>query len=90
MADGSALPDSIPFDENLNLSVKMDDGYYLTGLRITHGYNFNGDQYIHGNRQWSVDTIQCDTQTSITIPASMIDGDVSVSVLFTNIPPRGH
>ena len=89
LADGSALPDSIPFDENLNLSVKMDDGYYLTGLRITHGYNFNGDQYIHGNRQWSVDTIQCDTQTSITIPASMIDGDVSVSVLFTNIPPVG-
>ena len=89
MPDGSALPDSVAFDEDLTINVVMDQGFYLSGLRVTHGYNLDGDEYIHGNRQWSVDTLECESQTSITIPAELIDGDLSVSILFSNTPPVG-
>ena len=89
MPDGSALPDSVAFDEDLTINVVMDQGFYLSGLRVTHGYNLDGDEYIHGNRQWSVDTLECESQTSITIPAELINGDLSVSILFSNTPPVG-
>lgn len=89
LQDGSALPDSVAFNEDLNLTVNMDEGYYIQSLEITHGYNLTGDQYIHGNRQYSTDTLDCEGLTDITIPASLVDGDLSITVNFTNTPPVG-
>lgn len=89
LQDGSVLPDSVAFGEDLDLRVVMDEGYYIQSLEITHGYNLNGEQYIHGNRQYSTDTLDCEGLTNITIPSSLVDGDLSVTVNFTNTPPVG-
>ena len=86
-SDGNALPASIAFGRDYTLRVQMDEGFQFDGLRVTHGHNLNGAQYVHGNRQWRTDTIGSKGLTEITIPAAMIDGDVSVSILFSNFTP---
>ena len=88
-SDGNALPASIAFGRDYTIRVQMDEGFQFDGLRVTHGHNLNGAQYVHGNRQWRTDTIGSKGLTEITIPAAMIDGDVSVSILFSNTPPVG-
>ncbi len=90
LSDGSALPENIDFDKDLTLNIKMDEGYYLHGLKVTHGYGLTGAEFIHGNRQWRTDTIACDDKIQqVTVPASMIDGDVSISILFNTTPSVG-
>ena len=86
-SDGNALPASIAFGRDYTIRVQMDEGFQFDGLRVTHGHNLNGAQYVHGNRQWRTDTIGSKGLTEITIPAAMIDGDVSVSILFSNFTP---
>ena len=86
MDDGSALKDSVAFGRAFRLAITMDGDYRLTGLEVTHGYNHEQPQYVHGNRQWQVDEIDANGRTIITIPASYVDGDLSISVKFENAP----
>lgn len=86
MDDGSALKDSVAFGRAFRLAITMDGDYRLTGLEVTHGYNHEQPQYVHGNRQWQVDEIDANGRTTITIPASYVDGDLSISVKFENAP----
>ena len=86
MDDGSALKDSVAFGRAFRLAITMDGDYRLTGLEVTHGYNHEQPQYVHGNRQWQVDQIDANGRTTITIPASYVDGDLSISVKFENAP----
>ena len=87
-ADGNALPSTVAFGRDFPLSVVMDEGFQLDGLSVTHGHNLNGPQYVHGNRQWRTDTLRFEGQAHLTLPAEWIDGDVSVSVLFSNFTPN--
>lgn len=87
-ADGNALPATIAFGRDFPLHVQMDEGFQLDGLSVKHGHNLNGAQYVHGNRQWRTDTLRFEGLSTLTLPAEWIDGDVSVSVLFSNYTPN--
>ena len=87
-ADGNALPATIAFGRDFPLHVQMDEGFQLDGLSVKHGHNLNGAQYVHGNRQWRTDTLRFEGLSTLTLPAEWIDGDVSVSVLFSNFTPN--
>lgn len=85
-ADGSALPAEIPFGEDFSFNITMDDNYDITGLEIKHGYNHDGEEYVFGNRQWKVETMELEEDGLITIPAEYIDGDVAITIQFENKP----
>lgn len=85
-ADGSALPAEIPFGEDFSFNITMDDNYDITGLEIKHGYNHDGEEYVFGNRQWKVETMELEEDGLITIPAKYIDGDVAITIQFKNKP----
>ena len=87
-SDGNALPATIAFGRDFPLHVQMDEGFQLDGLSVKHGHNLNGAQYVHGNRQWRTDTLRFEGLSTLTLPAEWIDGDVSVSVLFSNFTPN--
>lgn len=83
-ADGGATPTETPFGQDFTFNVKMDSDYDITGLEIKHGYNHDKEQYMYDNKQWEVENITLDKDGLITIPAEYIDGDVSITIQFTN------
>lgn len=83
---GGKLPTEIPFGEDFTFNVKMDGDYVIKGLKIKHGYNHSGEQYINDNRQWVEETMLLSHDGEVTIPARYIDGDVAVEILFGNKP----
>ena len=83
-ADGSALPATVPFGKDLAVKVVPTDGYALDALKVLHGHNLGGAQEIHGVKQYSEEffpgyLLQGDV---VTLPASVIDGDVKIVALF--------
>lgn len=83
---GGKLPTEIPFGEDFTFNIKMDGDYVIKGLKIKHGYNHSGEQYINDNRQWVEETMLLSHDGEVTIPARYIDGDVAVEILFGNKP----
>lgn len=66
------------------LPVAPADGYVLDSLVIRHGYNLDGEQYPHGNRQWSQYTSTKGNSGKIfTIPKDTINGDVRITAYFS-------
>lgn len=86
MADGTALTESVdvPFGQALTLRVEAADGYALDHLRIRHGHHLDGEQYLHGNRQWDEALIPAYLMQdgTATLPAAYVDGDVEVTAVF--------
>lgn len=60
----------------------LDDNYVADQVTIRHGQNLDGDQYIHGNRQWSEYTV--DLGSGYSIPRDSLNGDVLVTANFVN------
>lgn len=84
--DGSALPEEIPFGEDFTFKVEMSSDYVIKGLKIKHGYNLTGEQYINDNRQWKEETLSLSQDGEVTIPAEYIDGNMAVEILYANKP----
>lgn len=81
----------VPFGKSYKIKVVPSGGFAYRGVTIVHGYNIaidpnqnyaiTSEQYIHGNKQYSVDYIpadQFDDNNEYTIPAEYIDGEVHV------------
>ena len=85
-ADGSALPAAVPFGEALVLAVNPAEGYVLDAVKVLHGHNFNGQEKLHGVKQYSEDIIPGTLvkDGKVTIPAEYIDGDVVITAIFAN------
>lgn len=60
----------------------LDENYVASQATIRHGQNLDGEQYIHGNRQWSEYTV--DLTSAYSIPRDSINGDVRVTADFVN------
>ena len=84
--NGGPVPETIPFGKDYTFNIQMDDDYVITGLKIKHGFNLSGEQFINKRQQWKEDTINLSKDGKITIPAKYIDGDINIEVLFTNRP----
>lgn len=53
---------------------------------LTHGYHLDGPQYVHGNKQFDVETIPAsafNADHEYMIPAAHINGEVRIEGLFT-------
>ena len=55
-------------------------GYVAEEMTIKHGHNFDGPQYIHGNRQWGEYTVPARTYS---LPKDSVTGDVMITVHYT-------
>lgn len=82
----TALPVTVtPFAENIvAIPTAAADGYVADKVVVKHGHNFDGPQYIHGNRQWAVDEIPFSESSTayVGIGSSYVDGDIELSVAF--------
>ena len=79
-ANNSALPMDLDVFRNLTVyPTPVAAGYQADGMTIKHGHNFDGPQYIHGNRQWSEYTA---IARGYTIPRDSVNGDVQITVHF--------
>ncbi len=77
---GGALPMNItPFEDITVKAVGAAEGYVPTVIRVRHGHNFDGPQYIKGNRQWSQ---FFSDKTTFKIPADSVNGDVEIAAYF--------
>ena len=83
-ADGSALPSTVAFGEALVLTVASNEGYVLDAVKVLHGHNFNGNEVVHGVKQYGEDIIPGTLvkDGKVTIPAEYIDGDVVLTASF--------
>lgn len=82
--NGTALPFNLPLFKSLAIvPTPAASGFAAETMTIRHGHNFDGPQYIRGNRQWSEYTVPA---KNYTIPADSINGDVIISVDFEETP----
>lgn len=84
--DGTELNDiSIPFGKPYTVKMKPEHGFNFSGLKVRHGYNLNGDSISHGTYQYVDELIpreRFNADGTFTLPAEMIDGDVSLEGIF--------
>lgn len=75
----TALPHAIVPGDTLQIFPKaVTPDYQLDqAVYIRNGYNLDGPQYIHGNKQWTADTIKAEdlSKTGIQVP---ITGNVEI------------
>lgn len=62
------------------LPVPATTGYAASSVAIRHGHNLDGEQYIHGNRQWSEYSVKGNAE--FTIPADSVNGELRVTAHF--------
>lgn len=84
--DGTELNGiSIPFGKPYTIKMKPEHGFNFSGLKVRHGYNLNGDSISHGTYQYVDEFIpreRFNADGTFTLPAEMIDGDVSLEGIF--------
>ena len=81
---GGPAPSQAEFGKDLKFDVRMDSDYRITGLEVKHGHDLGGPEMVNGNRRWRTDVMPLDSDGTVTIPARMVDGDVSVTIMFVN------
>lgn len=84
--DGTELNGiSIPFGKPYTIKMKPEHGFNFSGLKVRHGYNLTGDSLSHGTYQYVDELIpreRFNADGTFTLPAEMIDGDVSLEGIF--------
>lgn len=86
-ADNSAFAETdIPFGQPVVIVLKPEVGFKQNGVSIKHGYLTN-DEFIHGNRQWRIDTIPAAKfiDNKYTIPSKIVDGDMEIVAEFAEL-----
>ena len=80
-ANYTGLPLTAPVGTSLTVvPTPACDDFEFKGMTIKHGLNFDGPQYIHGNRQWNEYTVDSDAR--YTIPADSLDGNIVITALW--------
>lgn len=78
--DVEGLPDMITCFQTIKLKpTAAASGYSAEAIYIKHGHNFDGPQYVHGNRQWSEYSVPVKTYT---VPADSVNGDVMITLNY--------
>ncbi len=76
----TGLPLKLPlFTELTVVPTPAAKGFVAENMVIQHGYNFDGPQYIHGNKQWGKFSVPAETYT---IPADSVNGDLLITVNY--------
>ena len=84
----TGLPPTItPFKLISVVPTPAVSGYKAEQITVKHGHNFDGPQYIRGNRQWSE---YSRAVGSFTIPKDSVNGDVIITVDFQPTSEATH
>lgn len=80
-ANNAGTPVKATYRQALDLMpLPASTGYVASEIKIRHGHDLDGKQYVHGNRQWSEYTVPADK--AFTIPADSVNGDVRITADF--------
>lgn len=86
LPDGGDITNySVPFKKEFAISVNPAPGFDNDNIEVKHGYNLDGEQYVHHNRQWQTVTYNAASfgqNGAFTVPAEVVDGDVSITGNF--------
>jgi beta-glucanase (GH16 family) len=86
-ADDAALPNTIPYNKLYSVKVQpCVDGYAASSIIVRHGQNLSGPTYVNGNPQWADNTYTISSTGVVNIPASAINGDVTIYVIYEEQP----
>lgn len=83
--EGNVLKKTIPFGKAYTIKMRPENGFTYKGIRIRHGYNLQGDSLIHGVPQYRdiiIKKSRFANDDTYTIPAELVDGDISIEGLF--------
>ena len=72
---------STAFGKSFGIKIEPAPGFENDNIVVRHGYNLSGEQYVNNNRQWSEIkylSSQFGNDGSFTIPADIVDGDISI------------
>ena len=85
-SDGKSLINySTAFGKSFSIKIEPAPGFVNDNIVVRHGYNLNGEQYVNNNRQWSEIkylSSQFGSDGTFTIPAEIVDGDISIAGNF--------
>lgn len=76
---------STAFGKSFGIKIEPAPGFENDNIVVRHGYNLSGEQYVNNNRQWSEIkylSSQFGDDGSFTIPADIVDGDISIAGNF--------
>ncbi len=79
--NGETLDETeVPFGKALTLDLLPDEDFMFEAIRIKHGHNLDGEQFIGGTQQWEEDILPgyLATKGKLTLPGQYIDGEVQV------------
>lgn len=80
----SALPMTVNAFEAFRIcAVPVAEGYNLEEIRVRHGYNLDGPQYVQGNRQWSEEVY---SDEIVFLPNESVCGDMIIYANFVAGP----
>lgn len=89
--DGTEINDrQIAFGTPYAVRMTPAVGFENESIAVQHGYNLDGAQYVHGNRQWQRTSYEASAfaaDGTFTLPASLIDGTVNI---FANFKSRDY
>lgn len=78
--DLNGLPRTIGYGQKLLVRpVAALKGYKAENISIRYGHNLDGEQYVHGNRQWQEYTVPV---RDYTLPANKVNGDVRLTLNY--------
>lgn len=79
-ANNSGLPQAVSYGQTLDIMpVAAAEGYEAQQMVIRHGHGLDGEEFIKGNRQWKEEVVEV---SNFTLPASMVNGEVRITVNF--------
>ena len=79
--NASLINYSTAFGKSFGIKIEPAPGFENDNIVVRHGYNLSGEQYVNNNRQWSEIkylSSQFGNNGSFTIPADIVDGDISI------------
>jgi len=84
-AEGEKIENlQVPFAQPLTIKMNPAPGFTYSGIRVRHGHNLSGDAEKYGTVQW----VEVELPSymfkndEITLPASIMDGDVRIEGVF--------
>ena len=75
----------VPYNEPFVIKMRPEKGFSYEGVKVTYGYNLNGDSLVHGNPQYFTVTYPAYLfrNDELTLPAEIMRGGaVSIEGLF--------
>ena len=90
--NNKGVPTTTTFGSAFTLQpVAPVTGIQLDRVVVRHGHNLDGDQYVHGNRQWGEYEVKSPKVGKVmTIVKDSVNGDVRITGYFSNDGTGGY